>query len=355
MRKEIRSLTGVRGLAALFVACYHFLEPFHPNWPPLFLHFIMHGYNAVDLFFILSGFVMTLSSKKLFEGGVTGHAYSTFMKRRFARIYPIYFILTIAYFILKFKLKGWGAFAINLTLLQILFPFTDGIVGPSWSLSAEWVIYLIFPFLLLLIYRVKSKAWNIVCLILGFGLLAYVALDNSAFLNGFQPLPHINGDLDRFRCFSALLRCLSEYIIGVTIYKLYAENHTRYARYYHYPALPAAVLILVCLFIHNSDLMLVLGFALLIFSCSTDTGIVARLLGWTPVYFLGEISYSLYLVHEIVDRTDKYVFKHHFTGSYLTPVNVLLYVGVVIFLSWVGYRFVEVPAREYLRKKLDAR
>src|ERR1700744_2014202 len=133
MRKEIRSLTGVRGLAALFVACYHFLEPFNPNWPPLFSNFIRHGYNAVDLFFILSGFVMSLSSKKLFDGGITGHGYGTFMKRRFARIYPIYFVLTVVYFILKLKLKGWISFAINLTLLQILFPFADGIIGPSWS------------------------------------------------------------------------------------------------------------------------------------------------------------------------------------------------------------------------------
>src|ERR1700742_1446435 len=128
MKKEIRSLTGVRGLAALFVACYHFLEPFHPDWPPLFLNFIKHGYNSVDLFFVLSGFVMSLSSKKLFDGGVTGKGYGTFMKRRFARIFPIYIVLTVLYFILKFKLKGWGSFVINLTLLQILFPGVDGIV-----------------------------------------------------------------------------------------------------------------------------------------------------------------------------------------------------------------------------------
>ena len=73
--------------------------------------------------------------------------------------------------------------------------------------------------------------------------------------------------------------------------------------------------------------VLVVGFAVLIFSCSTDTGVVAKFLGWGPVYFLGEVSYSLYLVHEIVDRTDKYVFKHHFSGSYYTPVNVCIYLG----------------------------
>src|SRR5579872_3229804 len=352
MKKEIRSLTGVRGIAALYVACYHFLEPFHANWNPLFLHFAMHGYNSVDLFFILSGFVLTLSSKKLFDGGLTAKPYSTFMKRRFARIFPIYIVLTVVYFILKFKLKGWGSFFINLTLLQILFPNADGIVGPSWSLSAEWIAYLLFPLFLFFVYRVRHKLWPVVTLVAGFGLLFFVARANSEWMNGFQPVPHINGYLDRFRMPSALLRCFAEYIIGITLYYLYAAYYPNYSKYYHYPSVPAAVLILVCLLVHNSDLALVLGFTLLVFSCSTDTGIVARFLGWQPIYFLGEVSYSLYLIHEIDDRTLKYFYKHHFTGSYLNAPVILIYLTAIIFLSYLGYRFVEVPAREYLRRKI---
>ena len=351
--KEIRSLTGVRGIAALFVACYHFLAPFHPTWPPLFLNFIKHGYNAVDLFFILSGFVMTLSSKKLFEGGITGRGYGTFMKRRFARIYPIYILLTVIYFAVVYKFHGWPSFFINLSLLQILFPSVIDIVGPSWSLSAEWVIYLLFPFILLFIYKFRSKVWIWGCLLLGFGILVFVATNNSEFLNGFQPVPAINGDLDRLRCFSALLRCLSEYIIGISIYKAYAEYYKGYSKYYHYAALPAAVLIVLCLFIHNSDVALVVLFGVLIFSCSTDTGIVARFLGWTPIYFLGEVSYSLYLIHEIVVRTDKFVFKHRYSSSYITPINVCVYILCLLVLSWISYRFIEIPSRSYLRKKLE--
>ena len=352
MKKEIRSLTGVRGIAALYVACYHFLEPFNAHWNPLFLHFTQHGYNSVDLFFILSGFVLTLSSKKLFDNGFSTKPYGTFMKRRFARIFPIYVVLTVIYFILKFKLKGWDAFFINLTLLQILFPNTEGIVGPSWSLSAEWIAYLLFPLFLFFVYRVRNKFWPIVTLLTGFIILFIVARTNSEWMNGFQPLPRINGPLDRFRQLAALLRCFSEYIIGITLYFLYAKYHPKYSKYYHYPSIPAALLIIVCLFIHNSDLVLVLGFAMLVFSCSTDTGIVARFLGWQPIYFLGEVSYSLYLIHEIVDRTLKYYYKHHYTGSYLNAPVILTYLTAIIFLSYLGYRFVEVPAREYLRRKL---
>ncbi len=353
MKKEIRALTGVRGVAALFVACYHFLEPFNPNWPPLFRDFFFHGYLSVDLFFILSGFVMSLSSRKLFDNGVTGPAYGTFMKRRFARIYPIYFVLSVVYFILKFKMKGWLFFGINLTLLQILDPRVYTIIGPSWSLSAEWVIYLLFPFLLLLIYRFRSRAWAIGCLLAGFGLLVFVATNNSEFLNGVQKVPRIEGDLNRYRSLSALLRCLAEYIIGITFYKAYAEYYPTYSKYYHYAALPTTLLILVCLFINNSDLLLTLLFAVLIFSCSTDTGIVARFLGWTPVYFLGEISYSLYLMHEIVISTDRYIFKHYYSGSYLRPVNISIYLLALLSLSWLTYKLIEVPARRSLRRRLE--
>jgi peptidoglycan/LPS O-acetylase OafA/YrhL len=355
MKKEIRSLTGVRGIAALYVACYHFQGVFQLNPDPLFLGFIQRGYSSVDLFFILSGFVMALSSKKLFEEGVSGSAFMTFMKRRFARIYPVYIFFTILYFGYIFKLKGWAAFSINLLLLQVVVPHTEYIIGPSWSLSAEWLAYLCFPFLLLLVYKFRSNKWAIACLLMSFGILTFVSLNNSTAINGFEPLPSLGGPLDRFRGFSALLRCFSEYIIGIVLYKIYAEYYLKYSKYYHYAALPAALLILLFLFIPNTDVVIVFLFAVLIFSSSTDTGVVAKFLGSAPIYFLGEISYSLYVMHELVLRMIKYLYKHQLSGSHITIVSATIIVLLLLLLSYLSYRFIEIPSRDYLRKKLEDR
>lgn len=296
---------------------------------------------------------MALSSKKLFENGFNGAGFMTFMKRRFARIYPVYLFFLVLYFGYVFKFKAWGAFLINLLLLQVAIPRTEYIIGPSWSLSAEWIAYLCFPFLLLLVYKFKGNRWTIGCLLASFGIIAFVSLNNSTFLNGFEPLPDIAGPLDRFRGFSALLRCFSEYIIGIFLYKIYSEYYPKYSKYYHYPAIPAALLTVLCLFIPNSDMALVFLFAVLIFASSTDTGVVAKFLGWTPIYFLGEISYSLYVMHELGLRIIKYIYKHKFPDSSINIISASLIVLLLIAISYLSYKFIEIPVRDYLRKRLE--
>ena len=355
MKKEIKSLTGIRGLAALYVAFYHFLEPFNKTTQYNVRNFLKHGYNSVDMFFILSGFVMTLSSKKLFDGVITRHNYMLFMKRRFARIYPIYLVLTLITFALVFKFREINRLLINLLLLQIL-PTFKSIVGPSWSLSAEWLAYLCFPFFVMFVYKYSSRTWDVICWILSFSLLLFVSLNNSNFLNGFQKLPHLNGSLDRFLGFSAILRCFSEYLMGIAIYKIFTKYKIKYFKYYHYTALPSFFLIIILLFLPNNDIVLVFLFCVLIFSLSTDTGVIAQLLSSAPIYFLGEISYSLYLIHAILVRADKNLYKRLliYDIQYLNVINVVIFFIALILFSYIGYKFVEIPSRNFLRKKLES-
>ncbi len=119
--KEIRSLTGLRGLAALYIAFYHSLEIKNYHGNSLRQVFINHGPISVDLFFILSGFVMALSSKKMFEGKFSKAAFLLFMKKRFARIYPLYFTVTVLAFIFINHFGGKLNFIIGLTLLSVIF------------------------------------------------------------------------------------------------------------------------------------------------------------------------------------------------------------------------------------------
>ena len=88
---EIKSLTGIRGVAALYVVVLHWFRVLHPVLPgtgvgtTLLANFVGHGYLAVDLFFALSGFVLSLNSFKTFHTGVSKPEYQSFMFKRFCR------------------------------------------------------------------------------------------------------------------------------------------------------------------------------------------------------------------------------------------------------------------------------
>src|SRR6266851_7441479 len=152
MAKDIRSLTGIRGAAATRVILYHVHErdEFHGALKTL----LLHGYLAVDLFFLLSGFVMALSYGRLATAGWSFSSYKTFLMHRFGRIYPLYFVMTCA--IAVTIIAGWSRafpipnlgpiFLANIALIQAWLSITS-IDTPAWSISTEFAAYLLFPVL----------------------------------------------------------------------------------------------------------------------------------------------------------------------------------------------------------------
>jgi peptidoglycan/LPS O-acetylase OafA/YrhL len=349
-------LTGLRGLAALYVAIYHMFSPWLRSQPISPFHistFLQHGYMSVDMFFILSGFVITLSSKKLFETGINRSAYILFMKRRFSRIYPIYIIVTLIAFGFISKFHGIGVLMTNALLIQIL---TGGecILRPSWTLSAEWLAYLLFPFFLRLAYRSKGIIWSVLCLIASFLVLLFIALHFNRFLNGAQEAKYTFGPLDKYLSVAALLRCFSEYLVGITLFKLYSSYKDQYGKCFKLGALPCTLLLIVLLSVPNSDFFLVILFAGLTFSLSTDEGVIAKTLGSKSLYFLGEISYSLYLIHPLVIDVQERIYGHLLKLNVLYSAIISYVIGGIglIAVSYLTYTYIEIPSRNYLKRKL---
>src|ERR1700733_15319536 len=104
MAAEIRALTGVRGVGAALIVVYHFgkirLDWVHEVWP------VPHGYMAVDLFFMLSGFVIGLGYRNAFSGNFSTN-YRAFLIKRIARLYPAYIVISVLYVLkLAFHLAG---------------------------------------------------------------------------------------------------------------------------------------------------------------------------------------------------------------------------------------------------------
>src|SRR5690606_10798286 len=107
---EIKSLTGIRGIAALVVAVHHFVSKYYIDYfqekssnsllDYFAFNYANHGYLMVELFFILSGFVLALSYDRKWGDTMTMKDYKQFMIKRFNRVYPLYFFSTIVYFFL---------------------------------------------------------------------------------------------------------------------------------------------------------------------------------------------------------------------------------------------------------------
>jgi peptidoglycan/LPS O-acetylase OafA/YrhL len=171
-QNEIGALTGLRGVACIYVMLFHFSSLLlNFNRPRnVAVTFLAHGYLAVDLFFALSGFVMALNYSHSFADGFSKTAYSTFLSKRIARIYPLYFICTIIGFMLflvgsmRVDLnKDYSILVLlyNVAMVQV-WGFAESFNGPEWSISAEWAAYLCFPALLSpLIF--KDRAIAVTC------------------------------------------------------------------------------------------------------------------------------------------------------------------------------------------------
>ena len=142
----------LRAAAALLVLVYHVVElgPW-PAFPTdgVFLLFRV-GWVGVDLFFVISGFVIGLSAIRLYRDGDRYYRW-TFMRRRLARIVPLYLVTCIAFLVLvrpPFLQLSWEKIAVqigsHLLFLHNLHPWLHGAInGPNWSVAAEMQFYVL--------------------------------------------------------------------------------------------------------------------------------------------------------------------------------------------------------------------
>ena len=131
---KVEQLTFTRFIAALMVLFFHY---HNTNI------FFQNGNVFVSFFYILSGFVLTISQKKKF---FSRKDFFEFYRNRFARVYPVY-LFSILLFVITTKKIGWGLL-FNLLAIQSLSPNNAlSYNAPGWSISVEFFFYFCFPFL----------------------------------------------------------------------------------------------------------------------------------------------------------------------------------------------------------------
>ena len=215
---DLRALTSLRAFLAVGVVLFHY----QLQWDPAlgFSPIIERSRLAVDAFFMLSGFILAHVYGPAFASG--GFSYRRFIVARLARLYPLHVaVLTGALVMVlgataagvRFDGEGYGllAFFQTLFLIQAWFP-TDAELnwsGPSWSLSAEWFAYLLFPAYAWLALRLRARPW----VLLGIGAAAFVAAD-AFYVQVFgKVLPRAEDSL-------GILRIAPEFLVGMALYEL---------------------------------------------------------------------------------------------------------------------------------------
>src|ERR1700685_1813910 len=153
MAADIRSLTGVRGVAAVIIVVYHFGKFRLDPGSPVTVWSVPHGYLPVDLFFMLRGFVIGHVYAHAFSSAAPG-IYKTFLIKRFARLYPAYIVIS-AFYALKIALGltgdetfarfDWLDAVGNLLLLTGWGLNIYPLIGVSWASSAELGSYFAAP------------------------------------------------------------------------------------------------------------------------------------------------------------------------------------------------------------------
>lgn len=363
LRGSIPALTGIRGYAALWVVVSHvwltdvLFAPLGVRAPWRRLAGIVeHEYLAVDLFFMLSGFVLLHVHGHEFQRSLGRTDYGRFLLLRLARIYPLHLFALLVAFLAHSALPDPEPTNTPQSLvLQLALMSSWGVTPspswnpPAWSLSAEWFAYLLLPLIALGITGLQTVTRLLTT-------LACVALV-FYFLMFCQPTK-----LDYCLGVGAQVRVLAGVAIGAVLRQLYEIPRVR--------ALPWTLIFYLCLPVaaltmselsgaRRPDSMVSYVMIILIVfaaACSDPRG--AGPLVWRIPRYLGEISYAIYIVHYPVLRVLRFLLHSELdklarSGTELQIwCALLVVVGVVLSVAGVVSDTIEVPFRRWAKAAL---
>ncbi len=358
-------MTGLRGLAACFVVLYHIGG--HHIGRGVARQFIEHGYLWVDLFFSLSGFVLALTYAKKFLPGLTVVAVRKYTLDRVARIFPLFWFVTLFAFAREQATAlmasaghhlamnvpapaGLFTLVINLLLVQN-WGLGESIVGPGWSLSTEWAVSLIFPLLAFLIVGRPRGAWcafvvSVMC-------LAWLGLMPSSVTG----VAGVRGPMDMSAgtSYAPMLRCFADFTFGIVAFQISRHEGIQRIASHNLASLGLAVALIGLLSMPGSDLAIMLLFPIFILAVSFGTPWASLILGSAPLHHVGKVSYSLYLIHTLLIPYDVKIARllTHLRIPAATDITLVLSIALAIGVATLTYRWIEVPGRLILRRWFD--
>lgn len=332
-KRRIEELDALRGIAALGVVFFHFTM----NCDAPYCKFLRIGATGVELFFVISGFVIFMTVQKSADG-------REFIASRFARLFPTYWacvtitflmkaLLTVFYFHRAVAMGKVAQYLVNLTMLQHFFG-VEHVEGAYWTLTIELIFYVLI-YLLLRLRLLKYMEHIGLGIVVALALWQTLPANPHGYINAAKALPL----MDFFPLFLA----------GIVFYKIFSGRATPY-RYLLVALCFAAQVLnsggrLYYITFPQYVTALILYFsAFLLFVHGRLRFIVSRTTVW-----LGTISYALYLIHHEVSEAFLLPLLHNRLRlnvfiSYIAALAVVISVAAAVTF------FIEVPGRRKLRE-----
>jgi peptidoglycan/LPS O-acetylase OafA/YrhL len=336
-------LDGFRGLAIILVILYHYLPFFSVGWV------------GVDLFFLLSGFLIT---GKLIESLNHKDYFRQFYKKRILRIIPLYYAVLILFFgVMPVALPSlitysftelnhyqWAYWLFAVNFIDAFYGWPKNItLIHFWSLSCEMQYYLLWPIVVKWLY---TKPQVFIFTLLGL-IAAALIFRISTFL-----LLDISGLFHYVLFFSRM----DTFALGAFLYMCYSNLETYFLNsYIKYTGWAVLMLIVFFMFYYNlrwhftESMVSTIGYTLnallwfsVMFAALSKPGLLNKILSAGCFTFLGKYSYGLYVFHLPV----WIVMSKYFSSSYYIA---LLAFAITVLVSWVSFHLLEV---KFLRLKV---
>ena len=335
---RILTIQYVRGLAALLVVIAHnsvFLGEYWVNHIP--------GALGVDIFFIISGFIMAFITCQVPEGA------GTFLIKRFFRIWPPLFVVWLASLIFVYHERTFSQMSCVLYFCLQDYSrqgptFGYSPLGPPWTLSYEVMFYAVFALSMSITYRYRSFLCTLIFIaaMVGFQLFYNGSFSISSQISPDMVVPHWWQGWIKIGSNTIVF----EFIMGMFLAELMVNDKISDSRYIRAVAWGALIFAFGFVTVTGPQVFgmsggfwpaLIIMASVITLSCHTKTVSIL----WLS--FLGDISYSLYLVHYPV----MLFIKNALPSSALqngNPAVFLLSVAVSTGIASVMFRLVEMPS-----------
>jgi len=380
---NVPAIEGMRGIAVLWVMVFHFVVvrdgrfddafvAFLKDWPVLDA-FARNGYLGVDLFFLITGFLLTLPWFRHADAGLPPPHWRSFYSRRARRILPAYYVQLVFLFFVVVPIllpRIWiqstpfvaGNLGAHFLFLHYTSPLTSSsmtVNGALWTLAIEMQYYLLLPLVAPLFVRWPWRSLAAAFLIAGgwrwlawndldFLARAYLKLGAKAGVTEKEVRHLIETQLPawslhfalgimlgrawmlrRGKVIEGIARFVPAVIAAASVFGLYAvlRNGTSILGTHGWVAFPVVIAV---------------GFGAIV---SWPSDWLSRAVANRPLAWLGKVSYSAYLYHLPV-----LLLFNHFLPGFGSPAAFALWVALVLGTSAVSFRLVESP---YLARRPD--
>lgn len=319
-KKEIKylpSLDLLRGFASISVCLFHFVIITRFSFPSLFRDLFNYGHLGVQVFFVVSGFVIPFSMSKV---DYTLDKIKTFFAKRLFRLEPPYIASIILIFFLNFIFylsPYYHEELLNINFKQLFFHlgYLNSIFEEGWINQVYWSLGIEFQYYILIAFIFKFLNGNTIVWLTAYILLSFLSIIITANSLIFTHLPF--------------------FIIGILIFRFVTLKDSKY----------------------TFTILLLITFLFILYKSNYNIPLLISAILPLPFFFiqkylrigrfLGNISYSLYLIHIPIGQRIIKIGIDYTYNLYTETLLIIVTFGLTILCSYIFYELIEKPSKNF--------